>query len=101
MPEIRNYVEPTSRMDDFHNFTLAIYEMGDGYNQKNVDRSWPKNLHARTDILLHQVGQNWNIPPSQRHRGKKKIVWKNINCKFGVLNEIVTDNGPQFISFAF
>ena len=31
----------------------------------------------------------------------KKIVWKNIICKFGVPHEIVTDNGPQFISFAF
>ena len=39
MPEIRNYAEPTSWKDDFHNFTLAIYEMGDGYNWENADRS--------------------------------------------------------------
>ena len=31
----------------------------------------------------------------------KNFVWKNIICKFGVPHEIVTDNGPQFISFAF
>ena len=31
----------------------------------------------------------------------KKQFWKNIICRFGVLNEIVTDNGSQFISFAF
>ena len=31
----------------------------------------------------------------------KNFVWKNIICRFGVPHEIVTDNGPQFISFAF
>ena len=31
----------------------------------------------------------------------KNFVWKNIMCRFGVSKEIATDNGHQFISFAF
>jgi len=31
----------------------------------------------------------------------KNFVWKHIICRFGIPYEIITDNGPQFISFAF
>ena len=56
MLEIRNNAEPTSQVDDINNFPLAIYEMGDGYSWKNADLSWLKNVYARADELLYQVG---------------------------------------------
>jgi len=31
----------------------------------------------------------------------KTFIWKNIICRHGVPYEIVTDNGPQFISHEF
>ena len=36
-----------------------------------------------------------------RNREVKNFIWKNVICRFGVLKEIVTDNGSQFISFNF
>ena len=36
-----------------------------------------------------------------KDREVKNLVWKNIICRFGIPAEIVTDNGPQFISFYF
>ena len=36
-----------------------------------------------------------------RDREVKNFIWKNVICHFGVLKEIVTDNGSQFISFDF
>ncbi len=31
----------------------------------------------------------------------KNFIWKNIICRFGLLYEIVSNNGLQFISFGF
>ena len=36
-----------------------------------------------------------------RDREVKNFIWKNVICRFGVPKEILTDNGPQFISFNF
>ena len=33
------------------------------------------------------------------NREVKNFIWKNVICRFGVLKEIMTDNGSQFISF--
>ena len=30
-----------------------------------------------------------------------KFVWKNIICRFGISQAIITDNGPQFDNIAF
>ena len=45
-------------MIDFHQFTMAIYEIGDGYSGKIADRTWLENLYARTDGLLYEMGRS-------------------------------------------
>lgn len=55
-------------------------------------------------LILTDYFTKWvEAEPSHQVRDTeaKKFIWKNIICRFGVLNEIVTDNGSQFISFRF
>ena len=38
---------------------------------------------------------------SIKDKDVKRFVWKNIVCRFGILQAIIADNGPQFDSSAF
>ena len=67
MPTIRNNAKPTPQTDDKNIFPLAIYEAEDGHSGENADRTWSKNLFARSDRLLHQMGRGRSVSPSQRH----------------------------------
>ena len=37
---------------------------------------------------------------SIKDKNVTKFVWKNIICRFGILQTIIADNGPQFDSIA-
>ena len=76
MPTIRQHAESASLTIHFHHLAMAIYEMGDGYSGKNVDRTWLENLYAHTNILLYEMGRSGGIPPIQRHRGKELCLEK-------------------------
>ena len=38
---------------------------------------------------------------SIKDKDVKRFVWKNIECRFGIPQAIIVDNGPQFDSSAF
>ena len=50
--------------------------------------------------LFHQVDQSRGIPQNHLSDGNE-LHLKNIICRHGLPYEIVTDNGPQFISKIF
>lgn len=80
------------------------------------DMLWFLSYHQRTLKLLVHHGLSWNgecgkllvvteyfskLVEAQAFSQVtdaevRSFIWKNVTCKFGVPNEIVTDNGTQF-----
>ena len=58
-----------------------------------------KYMLALTDYFLKNAEEGAFAEVKEEH--VESFVWKNIICQYGVPNEIVTDNGSQFIAKKF
>ena len=80
-----------------------------GSDRKGVLQIWldyclPPQLRKKLLLIATDYFSKWiEAEAFASIKGKEVIqfVWKNIVCRFGIPQSIITDNGPQFDSKAY
>ena len=95
MSTLRNYSSLPSRAAYSYDQPLTFRPIGTWFNQPNACREGQGPLCNRCSWLLHKVGRSRTLKTITEAK-IEDFIWKNILCRFGIPNAIVTDNGRQF-----